>query len=168
MTTGGGITLASNSKNDIDEIRAKGIARVVGLAEWLNSNPRPHPDTVKDRIMEFQKDFQLSEEDVMNALSDATMAIQKGKSGYDYIREGKPSHFVNIGRYLSYLKGMTQKEYESAKREGFLSDEAKKRLLSNPNTDKGMSEEQKQAVINSGKRPNASSEDLARGFGRVF
>lgn len=156
--------------NDQDEIKSKGMVRIAALAEWMNSGVRPRPDMIERRIKSYAKDFRMSEDEVKEMLSDATMAIRKGKTAYQYLTEGQPSHFLNAGKYMKYLKGLKQDEMESVKREIALSDEGQKLLLQNPNQVTNYTEEEKDKIrATGGAVPNYSMQDYVRGrIGKQF
>ena len=162
MAQRGALSLINNG-NDMDEIRAKGMLRIAALAEWLNSDVRPNPEMVQRRLNSYAKDYMLSAEDINEIWGDVNMAVKKGKKGFDYVREGKPSFSQKAGNYMKYLKNITPKEYESIKREISLSNEGQSMLLENPGVLKTMTGEQKQAAYDRGRIPNITEEDYAGG-----
>jgi hypothetical protein len=169
MIPGNGYSLGSQPNgNDLDEIRSKGVVRIAALAARLNGKERPDPAIFKERMAQITKNYMLSYEDANEVLSDATMALKKGKDAYTYLKEGKPSYSVRTGKWMGYLKNITQQEYESAFREIHLSDEGQEAVLDKPFNNSGYTAEQKTDVINNGKRPNNSDKDLATGIGKVF
>lgn len=167
MIPGSGYTLGS-PPNDLDEIRAKGVVRIAALAARLNGKDKPDPAVFKERMGQITKNYMLSDEDANEVLSDATMALRKGKDSYTYLKEGKPSYSVKTGKWMKYLNNITPQEYESANREIHLGDQSQEALLDKPNDNSGYTPEAKEAVILKGKRPNNSSADLASGIGKVF
>lgn len=169
MIPGSGYSLGSQPNgNDLDEIRSKGVVRIAALAARLNGKDKPDPAIFKERMGQITKNYMLSEQDANEILSDATMALRKGKDAYTYLKEGKPSYSVRTGKWMGYLKNITPKEYESAFREIHLSDEGQEAVLDKPFDNSGYTAEQKTDVINKGKRPNSSQADLASGLGKVF
>jgi len=168
MLPDGRRSLLSNG-NDVDEIRAKGMLRITALAEWLNSDVRPDGEMVQRRLKSYAKDYMMSEEEVTEILSDASMALKKGKKGAEYIMQGKPSFSSKAGKYMQYLKHLTPQEYASVQREISLSKDGQQLLLDSPGKEVSYTEDQRNKVIKSGKRPNFTQDELARGeFGKVF
>lgn len=169
MLPGGNTTLLNNG-NDRDEIRAKGLLRITALAEWMNSNEaRPRPEMIAERINRFSKDYMMNVEDVKELLSDASMSIQKGVSAYDYLKGGKPSFSRKAGTYMKYLSNLKPEEYASVTREIGLSPEGQGMVLENKGTNRNISADERQAIIDKGKRPNFTEAEYQRGeFGKVF
>lgn len=163
QTTWGGVF------NDQDELKSKGMVRIAALAEWMNSGVKPRPDMIERRIKGYAKDYQMSEQEVKEMLSDASMAIKKGKTAYQYLKDGQPSHFLNAGKYMKYVRNITPEEYQSVQREISLSSEGQKMVLDSPDQARNYSKDEKQEVINSGKRPNFTVGEMVAGkLGQVF
>lgn len=168
MIPGDGYSLTP-SNDDYNTIRAKGLLRITALADWMNSETRPHPETIERRLKSYAKDYMLSQEEVGEILSDASMALKKGKKAYDYVKEGKPSFSRNAGTYMKYLKNITPEEFESVKRETALSREGQGFVLDSPGSNSDYTPEQRSKVIASGKRPHYTAGEAAAGtFGKVF
>lgn len=168
MLPGGNTTLLNNG-NDRDEIRAKGLLRITALAEWMNGKVRPRPEMIEERINRFSKDYMMNIEDVKELLSDASMSIQKGVSAYDYLKGGKPSFSRKAGTYMKYLGNLTPDEYKSVTREIALSPDGQNLVIDNQFTNRNISADERQAIIDKGKRPNFTEEEYNRGeFGKVF
>lgn len=154
---------------DQDEVKGKGMVRIAALAEWMNGSIKPRADMIERRIKSYSKDYRMSEQEVKEMLADATMAIKKGKSAYQYLTEGQPAHFLSAGKYMKYVKGITPEEYASVQREISLSEDGQKILLKNPNQVTDMTEEQKNKVRESGGVPNYTAGDQIAGrIGKVF
>lgn len=154
---------------DQDEVKGKGMVRIAALAEWMNGSVRPRTDMIERRIKTYAKDYRMSEAEVKEMLADATMAIKKGKSAYQYLTEGQPAHFLSAGKYMKYVKGITPEEYASVQREISLSGDGQKMLLASPNQVTDLTEDQKNKVRESGKVPNYTAGDYVSGrIGKVF
>lgn len=167
MIPGNGYAMG-NPPNDLDEIRAKGVVRIAALAARLNGKDKPDPAIFKERMGQITKNYMLTDQDANEVLSDATMALKKGKDGYTYLKEGKPSYSVRTGKWMGYLKNITPEEYESANREIHLSDQSQQDLLDKPFDNSGYTPQSKAETVLKGKRPNSGSVDLASGIGKVF
>lgn len=158
--------------NDGDDIKGKGMVRIAALAEWMNSGiggQVPRADMIERRIKGYAKDYNMGEQEVKELLSDASMAIKKGKTAYQYLTEGQPSHYLKAGQYMKSVRGITPDEFKSVQREISLSTEGQKAVLDSPNQTKNYAEGEKEAVINTGKRPNMSVGEVVAGrIGKVF
>lgn len=145
---------------DYDRIRSQGVMRIAALAQRLNDNPRIAPEVFKERMKDITDNYFLSEEDAGEVLSDVSMALKKGKTAFDYVREGQPSFSVKTGRWLKYLKGVDPKEYESVWRSVHLSREAQEKLLNDP---AGMVQDyapgEKEAILAKGQRAKLSARE---------
>ncbi len=149
--------------NDQDEVKGKGMVRIAALAEWMNGSVRPRPDMIERRIKTYAKDYRMSEEEVKEMLADASMAIKKGKTAYQYLTEGQPSHFLKAGQYMKYVRNISPEEFQSVQREISLSNDGQKILQDKPGQIVDYTAQEKQEVKESGKVPQRSQADYIRG-----